>query len=127
MSASAGTILVLPEQERTDVRFYPAILAAALLGGLLFAARALSRAKLLSYSETGDPSPGELTVGAQSPSGNSNDRQAGASIAQSRLAGKLSAPWPHMRIKADNRPRSPIRSDCRKKVTQLNEESPSVG
>jgi hypothetical protein len=32
-----------------------------------------------------------------------------------------------MGIKTDNRPRYRIRGDCRKKVMQLNEESPGVG
>jgi zinc and cadmium transporter len=79
------------------VRFFQAILAAAILGGLSCAARAnqsptadspnrpASREQASEHSQIRDPSPGQSRAQAPSPSGNSNDRQTEASIVRSRI------------------------------------------
>jgi zinc and cadmium transporter len=81
---------------RIDVRFFQAILAAAIVGGLVCAARAnqssstdsppaASRKQAPRHSEIHEPSRGKLILRAQSPSENSSGGQAEASIARSRI------------------------------------------
>jgi zinc and cadmium transporter len=82
---------------RIDVRFRQAILATAILGCFIFAARAnqppptdssaraVFREQTPEQNEIRDPTRDQLIARAQSPSEHSNDGQAEASIARSRV------------------------------------------
>jgi zinc and cadmium transporter len=82
---------------RIDVRFFQGILAAAIVGGLVCAARAnqpsstdsrapaASRKQAPRHREIAERSRGELITRAQSPGGNSSGVQAETSIARSRI------------------------------------------